>query len=417
MVQLRDDCFSVGTGLMPVEDAIALIAERLPILAGTETVALMDADGRIAAEDSLAQCDLPPFANSAVDGYAVSHDDIAPSGETTLPVRGRLAAGATQTYAAAGAAVRIFTGAPMPHGADTVFMQEDVRLSGDTVILPAGLRRGANTRLPGEDVAAGNLIIPAGRRLRPQDVSLAVATGMKHIEVRRRLRIATFSTGDELAEPGTPLPQGAVYNSNTILVKSFLTRLGADVTSFGILRDDPAISAQRLASTAPDFDLVLTTGGVSTGEEDHVKTAIESSGQMMFWRLAIKPGRPLAMGIVNGTPIVGLPGNPAAVYVTLALFMRPLLARLGGAVFTPPQAHMVRSTFKARKRPGRREYIRASVYPGADGVPEAKRFPKEGAGLLTSLTESDGLVELDHDVKSVSPGDMVRFYPHDVLWS
>jgi molybdopterin molybdotransferase len=417
MVQLKDDCFSVGSGLLPVEDAIALITERLPISAGTETVPIMEADGRIAAEDGFALYDLPPFANSAVDGYAVRHGDLATKGETSLPVIGRLAAGAKETISVRCAAVRIFTGAPMPIGTDTVYMQEDVKRDGEMVTLPPGLRKGSNMRPAGEDIPRGGLVIPAGRRLGPQDLSLAVAVGLERIPVRKHLRIATFSTGDELAEPGAPLAPGALFNSNAVLVKAFLARLGAEVTSLGILRDDPAMLSKRLAAAAPDHDLLLTTGGVSTGEEDHVKTAIESSGRMMFWRLAIKPGRPLAMGIINGTPIVGLPGNPAAVYVTLAFFVRPLVARLGGRKFKRPQAHLVRSKFKATKRPGRLEYIRVSVSRASDGVLEAQKFPKEGAGLLTSLTESDGLAELANDAKTVAPGDMIHFYPYEVLWS
>ena len=417
MVQLSDDCFSVGSALMTVEEAVALIWERLPIVAGIETVPLMRADRRVAAEDIFAQCDLPPFANSAVDGYAVRHADLAAEGETVLPVGGRLAAGATHQVDAAGYAVRIFTGAPMPEGADTVFMQEDVQRDGDLVTLPAGLRKGSNMRPAGEDVARGVRIIGSGQRLRPQDLALAAATGIDRIAVRRKLRVAIFSTGNELAEAGAQLAPGAIYESNRVLVSAFLDRLGAEVSDLGILRDDPQMLARALSAAAPDHDLILTTGGVSTGEEDHVKTVMEGLGRMMFWRLAIKPGRPLAMGKIGGTPIVGLPGNPAAVYVTLALFVRPLLARLGGAMFHPLVPQQVRSTFKSKKRLGVRGYIRVFISRAADGVLEARKFPKEGAGLLTSLTESDGLAELGLDVKTVAPGDMIAFYPHEILWS
>jgi molybdopterin molybdotransferase len=201
------------------------------------------------------------------------------------------------------------------------------------------------------------------------------------------------------------------------LVGAFLDRLGAEVSDLGILRDDPQMLARALSAAAPDHDLILTTGGVSTGEEDHVKTVMEGLGRMIFWRLAIKPGRPLAMGKIGGTPIVGLPGNPAAVYVTLALFVRPLLARLSGALFHPLVPQAVRSTFKAKKRLARREYVRVRLSRASDGVLEARKFPKEGAGLLTSLTESDGLAELGLDVKTVAPGDMIAFYPHEILWS
>jgi len=417
MVQLSDDCFAVGSALMTVEEAISLLSERLPVLAGVETIPIAHADGRIAAEDCFAPSDVPPFANSAVDGYAVRHAELAPDGETVLPVTGMLAAGDRVSIAGGRGAVRIFTGAPMPTDADTVFMQEDVQRDGDQVTLPAGLRKGANMRPAGEDIARGGLIIPSGRRLQPQDLSLAAATGLERIAVRERLRVAILSTGDELAESAAPLAYGSIYESNSILVGSFLSRLGAEVSDLGIVRDDPAALTERLAAAAPEHHLILTTGGVSTGEEDHVKTAIEEAGQMMFWRLAIKPGRPLAMGQVRGTPMVGLPGNPAAVYVTLAFFVRPLLARLGGAIFKPLVPQMVRSTFKAKKRLGRREYVRVSLVRAEDGTLEARKFPKEGAGLLTSLTQSDGLAELGLNTKKVEIGDMVAFYPHELLWS
>lgn len=417
MVQLRDDCFATGSALMKVEAAVELIGARLPVVAETETVPLIGADARIAAEDVFAANDLPPFANSAVDGYAVRHADLAPEGETILRVSGRLAAGATHNVSAAGRAVRIFTGAPMPGGADTVFMQEDARRDGDSVVLPAGLRKGSNMRPAGEDVARGARIISAGHRLQPQDLALAAATGTGHIAVRRKLRVAIFSTGDELSEPGRQLAPGAIYESNRVLVSTLLQRVGAEVSDLGILRDDPAMLTRALHAAAPNHDLILTTGGVSTGEEDHVKSVMERLGRVMFWRLAIKPGRPLAMGVIAGTPAVGLPGNPVAVYVTLALFVRPLLARLGGAIFAPPVPQQVRAQFKARKRLGRREYLRVSIERAADGTLEARKFPKEGAALLTSLTQSDGLAELDDQVKSVAPGDLISFYPHALLWS
>src|SRR5262245_50938614 len=237
MVQLSDDCFAVGSALMTVEDAVALLHERLPVIAGVETISIASGDGRIAAEDCFAQSDLPPFANSAVDGYAVRHADLAPEGETVLRVSGRLAAGATHSESAAKSAVRVFTGAPMPKGADTVFMQEDVERDGDLVTLPAGLRKGSNMRPAGEDAAKGARIIEAGRRLRPQDLSLAAATGMERIAVRQKLRVAIFSTGDELADAGAQLAPGAIYESNRVLVSTLLTRLGAEVSDLGILRD------------------------------------------------------------------------------------------------------------------------------------------------------------------------------------
>ncbi|UYW29262.1 gephyrin-like molybdotransferase Glp [Methylorubrum extorquens] len=416
MAQLTDDCFAFGGKPMRIEDAVAMIAERFPVVAGTETVPLGLADGRIAAEDVFAGHDLPPFANAAVDGYAVRFADLEAGTETVLPVSGRLAAGAAAAELPLGTAIRIFTGAPMPPGADTVFMQEDVRREGDRVVLPSGLKPGANARPAGEDLAASGLAIPAGRRLRPQDLALAAATGHAQIAVRRRLRVAVFSTGDELTEPGAPLRPGAIHDSNRVLLVTLLTRLGVAVDDLGILRDDPVTLPARLVEAARDHDLILTSGGVSTGEEDHVKTAVDAQGRLMLWRLAIKPGRPVAVGLVAGTPFVGLPGNPVAVYITLLFVVRPLLARLGGARYEPPLSWPVRAGFSYRKKAGRREFVRVSLVRSGAGDLEAQKFPRDGAGVLTSLTESDGLVELPDDATGVSPGDSLAYYPHVLLW-
>ena len=417
MAQLTDDCFAFGGPLLSVDEAAALIGERLPVLAGIETLPLVEADGRIAAADVSAGLDLPPFDNSAVDGYAVRFADLAADGETVLPVRGRLPAGAEPAGAVlSGSAMRIFTGAPMPPGADTVFMQEDVRREGDAVALPAGLKPGANRRLAGEDVASGSLVIPAGRRLTPPDLALAAATGHDRIAVRRRLRVAVFSTGDELAEPGAPLRPGAIHDSNRVLLVALLRRLGTEVSDLGILRDDPAILPERLRAAARGHDLILTSGGVSTGEEDHVKAAVEAVGRLVFWRLAIKPGRPVAMGLIGDTAFVGLPGNPVAVYVTLLFVVRPLLARLGGARLDAPPSAPARAAFRYAKKAGRREYVRVSLRPGTDGVVEAVKFPRDGAGVLSSLTGSDGLAELPEAMTGVEEGDRIEVFRHPLLW-
>ena len=416
MAQLSDDCFAFGGPLLTVDAAVALIQARIRPTAGIETVPLGLADGRIAAEDIVAGLDLPGFANSAVDGYAVRYGDLAPGGETMLPVAGRLAAGDAADGLAEGAAIRIFTGAPMPADADTVFMQEDVRVEGDRVILPPGLKRGANRRLAGEDAASGEVVIAAGRRLRPQDLGLAAAVGLNRLRVRTRLRVALFSTGNELAEPGSALRPGAIYDANRVMLAALLGRLGVMVADLGILRDDPGTVSARLAAAAPDCDLIVTSGGVSTGEEDHVRAAIESAGSLVFWRLAIKPGRPVAMGIVGGVPFVGLPGNPVAAYVTLLFLVRPLLARLGGALHEPPFGMPVRASFAYRKKTGRREFVRVTLRRDEAGEVEAAKFPRDGAGILTSLTGSDGLVELPEDMTALAPGDSVAFYPHALLW-
>jgi molybdopterin molybdotransferase len=312
--------------------------------------------------------------------------------------------------------VRIFTGAPMPEGADTVFMQEDVRLDqAGKVVLPTGLKAGANVRPAGEDIAAGTLALPAGQRLRPQDVAFAAAFGLTQVEVRRRIRVAVFSTGDELVSPGAPRAAAQLFDSNRFMLMAMLARLGCDVSDLGILRDDRAPLASALKKVAGAHDLILTTGGVSTGEEDHVKAGVESVGTLVLWRMAIKPGRPVAMGIIDGTPFIGLPGNPVASFVTFVHVVRPTVLALAGALQQNPVPLPVRAAFAYKKKIARREYVRVTLRKGADGALEAVKFPREGAGLLSSLVETDGLVELGEEVTRVEPGQMVGFLAYASL--
>jgi molybdopterin molybdotransferase len=422
MAQLSDDCFAFAGPLMPIADAERLIGERVTPVGGSETVTLREAAGRVLAQDVIAPVNVPPFDNSAVDGYAVRAADLGGEGETRLTVVDRVAAGHSASHAIkAGEAIRIFTGAPMPAGADTVFMQEDCRVEDGAVIVPPGLKRGANLRFAGEDIRAGAVALPAGRRLAAQHVALTAALGLAALDVRRRVRIALFSTGDEIVEPGTALPQAALYDSNRYLLAGLIERFGAEVTDFGILRDDPKDLAGAIAAAAIGHDLVLTSGGVSTGEADHVRTAIESIGKIVFWRLAIKPGRPVAMGVIrgnnagDGAAFVGLPGNPVAVFVTFVRVVRPLLLRLAGALPEPLIALPARAAFSYKKRKGRREYVRVALRAAADGAIEAVKFEQDGAGVLTSLTETDGLAELGEDVTKVEPGTTVDFLSYASL--
>jgi molybdopterin molybdotransferase len=415
MAQLSDDCFAFGGPLLSIDDVERMIAERVTPVLETETVSLKEARGRVLAGDVIAPIDLPPFDNSAVDGYAVRHADLGKD-ETKLAIVDRLTAGrATARDIGASEAIRIFTGAPMPQGADTVFMQEDVRLDGSSVIVPPGLKRGANRRLAGEDVARGSIALHGGRRLQPQDLSMAAALGLQSLPVRRRVRVAIFSTGDEIVEPGAPLPAAGLYDANRHLLGAMLERLGAAVSDLGILRDDPGKLAARLAEAAKDQDLVLTSGGVSTGEADYVKDAIGTAGSLVFWRVAIKPGRPVAMGVLRGTAFVGLPGNPVAVYVTFARIVRPLLLCLAGAAPEPLIALPVKSGFPYKKKKGRREYVRVSLARQTDGSFVASKHPQDGAGVISSLTATDGLAELADDVTEIAPGTTIGFLPYSML--
>jgi molybdopterin molybdotransferase len=421
MAQLTDDCFAFSGPLLPVADMERLIAERVVPVAEIEEVGLAAALGRVVAADVIAEENLPPFDNSAVDGFAVRHADLAAEGDTRLVIVDRALAGHEAAHALrTGQAIRIFTGAPMPPGADTVFMQEDCRIEADAVVVPPGLERGANSRSAGEDVRAGAVMLPAGRRLTAQDLALAAGQGVTALPVRRKLKVAVFSTGDEVVEPGTVRPAAAIFDANRHLLRALLEKFGAQVTDLGILPDERLTLQNAIAAAAVDHDLVITSGGVSTGDADHVRAAIEAIGRLVFWRVAIKPGRPVAMGVLpgkhgNSAAFAGLPGNPAAVYVTFVRVVWPLLLRLAGAAPRAPLALPVRATFAYRKRRGRREYVRVTLRAAADGVVEAVKFPRDGAGVITSLTETDGLVELGEDATEIAPGAMVNFLSYAAL--
>lgn len=421
MAQLTDDCFAFSGPLLRLDEMERLIRERIFPVAETERVPLHGARGRVVAQDVKAPADLPPFDNSAVDGYAVRHSDLQPDKETTLAVSGRLTAGARANIALTpGTAIRIFTGAAMPKGADTVFMQEDVTIKGDRVTVPKGLKLGANRRLAGEDVATGSLVLPSGTVLEAPHIALAAALGLTDIVVRRRLKVAIFSTGDEVVEPGSVRDGTAIYDANRFLLRELLERLGAIVTDLGILADDPENLSRRLAEAAAGHDLIITSGGVSTGEADYVRDAVERIGKLVFWRVAIKPGRPVALGVIptqsgHGAAFVGLPGNPVAVFVTFVRIVKPLLRRLSGARQDELVPLPVRAAFAYRKKKDRREYVRVALRRAADGEIEAVKHPQDGAGILTSLTQTDGLLEFPEDVTTIEPGARVGFLSYAAL--
>ncbi|MAO55566.1 MAG: molybdopterin molybdenumtransferase MoeA [Rhodospirillaceae bacterium] len=420
MAQLKDDCFAFDGGLMPVDDALSALAERVTCVAGTETVSLRNALGRVLAEDVASPRNVPPHDNSAVDGYAVFHSDLNPDGETRLPVAGRIAAGhPLDGPASPGNAYQIFTGAPVPPGADgvqasgpdTIFMEEDAARDGDTVILPAGLKKGSNRRFAGEDVKEGDVILRAGQRLRAQEIGLAASVGRGELAVRKPLKAAVFSTGDEVRDPSDDAPEGCIFDANRYTVMSLLDGLGCAVTDLGILPDDPDAIADALDAAAGDHDLLITSGGVSAGEEDHVKAAVERQGSVHFWRLAIKPGRPIALGQVGDTAFVGLPGNPVAAMVTFMVIARPLIMMLTGAADTDAPRFPVKAGFPYKKKTGRREWARVKLAFNGGGMPLAEKHHSSGAGILTSMVEADGLVELPEDMTELAEGATVDFLP------
>lgn len=421
MAQLSDDCFAFGGGLMSVDRALDILRERITVAVGEEKIPLRDAAGRLLAEDIVAPFNVPPHDNSAVDGYAVYFDDLNPDAQTTLAVTGRIAAGhPLGRTAMRGEALRIFTGAPMPAGQtdggpDTVMMQEDCVVDGATIIVPPGMKRGGNRRKAGEDIREGETVLSKGMRLSPPEVGLAASVGRTDLTVYKPLKVALFSTGDEVRDPGQALPPGGIYDSNRFTLMAALCRLGCNVTDLGILRDDAAEITTAVARAAKTHDLLITSGGVSTGDEDHVKASLEAQGSLHFWRLAIKPGRPVALGVVKtasrDVPLVGLPGNPVAVMVTFLMIARPLILLMSGGMHVDPVGYRLRADFDYSKKANRREFVRARIGHDQSGAPVALKHGRSGAGVLSSLVGADGFVDLPEGLTTLQAGTMVRFLP------
>ena len=411
MAQLKDDCFAFGGKLILVDDALSMLAERVKPIAATETIDIASGIGRFLAEDIRAPRSVPPYDNSAVDGYAVFFEDLSLRAKTRLPIRGRVAAGHPLKHAPNhGHAIQIFTGAPMPIGMDTVFMEEDCQVEDDTVILPPGLNKGSNRRLKGEDVKQNDLVISTGQRLRPQELGLAASVGYAKLKVFRLLKVAVFSTGDEVCDPSEKASEGSIFDANRFAVMGLLKDLGCKVTDLGIVPDDKNIIANTLKKAATNHDVVITSGGVSAGQEDHIKAAVERNGSIHFWRLSIKPGRPVALGQIANSAFMGLPGNPVAAMVTFMMLARPLLLKLNGAKNLKPRLFPVISGFDYNKKKGRREWVRANLERRGDCL-VAHRYVSEGSGILTSMVFADGLVELGEDQSNLHSGDPVNFLP------
>lgn len=414
--RLLDDCFLHDRDRLRHHEALEILKSRLSAVAKTETVRLEACLERVLAEDVTAPRNVPLADNSAVDGYAFRHADFDEAGGF-FRLEQRIAAGhVTDATLAPWGAARIFTGAVMPPGADTVAMQEDCETHDQDgqnfVIVPQGLKKGANCRLAGEDVAVGTTILSAGQRLRPQDIAAIASTGQAEVSVYRKLKVALVSTGDELRRPGKLITVGDVYDSNHFLLRGLCDTLALEVTDLGILKDDAALVEAALADAAESHDVILTTGGASRGEEDHMLTALDRLGTRHMWQLAIKPGRPMMFGSIGDCVFLGLPGNPVAAMVCFLLYARPVMSVLGGGAFLEAQAFQVPAAFEvAKKKPDRREFYRASLRRGSDGVTAAYKFARDGSGLITGLREADGLVEIPEDVTAIKRGDLVTFLP------
>lgn len=409
----KDVCYP-AQGLMTVDEALALILNKATPIADIENIDITQTLGRVLARPQTSTLNVPPADNSAMDGYALSSHDLTPEGDTRLRISQRIAAGQASQPLIAGTAARIFTGAPIPLGADIVVMQEHCRVEADAVIVSPPLHTGQNIRAQGEDVKAGTIILEAGIKLRPQDLGLAASIGLAQLPVYRPLRVAIFCTGDELTTPGSPLAPGKIYNANRYTITGLLHALRCEVIDLGIVPDDHVTTRNVLASAAQQADLVITSGGVSVGDEDHVKAAVEELGHLAMWRIAMKPGKPLAFGAVGTTPFFGLPGNPVSVFATFCLFARPFILHCQGMVKTLPQALSVRADFDWHKSGNRREYLRARLITGIDGTTGAIIYPNQSSAALTSVSWAHGLICIPEG-ETVQRGQRVNFIPYNEL--
>ncbi|WP_017735674.1 gephyrin-like molybdotransferase Glp [Pseudomonas sp. CBZ-4] len=393
--------------LLPVEDAIEQLLAQAPPPPSTEVIALAQALGRVVAEDVFSPLDLPAWDNSAMDGYALRAFDVPEQGGH-LEVAGRIAAGhSSDEPLQAGQAVRIFTGAPLPPGADSVVAQERCRVYGQRIWCPP-VHLGDHVRKRGEELQRGQQVLSAGKRLRAQEIGLLAAAGIPRVKVYRPLRVCLLSSGDELREPGESLAPGQIYNSNRYLIAALLRGWGVEVHDYGVMADALTASRDALALASSECDLLLTTGGVSVGEEDHLKQAIRELGKVEFWRLAIQPGKPLAFGQVAGKPWLGLPGNPTAALVTALVVVRPFLLRAQGAERVLSVPASVPAAFEWLKPNPRRQYLRARLSPGSDGQLRAILHPQQSSAMLVAACWADGLVIVERG-QQVLKGAAVPF--------
>lgn len=417
--KLLDDCFLHDKDRLRHDDCLALILDRLAPVVAMEQVAVAKAHGRFLASPVTAPRDVPLHTNSAVDGYAFARASLAGDDDATLPVVGRVAAGSrVHGNLKKGQAARVFTGAALPGGVDTVVMQEDCEVSSDSqyVTIPAGTKKGANIRHAGEDLREGDTVLEPGRQLRPQDVAAIASLGMATVELFRPVRIALASSGDELVQPGDPIRQGQVYDSNRAMLAGLAASLPVTITDLGAIEDNAEIVSATLADAAAGHDLIITSGGASRGEEDHVVETIGRLGKRHLWQIAVKPGRPMVMGQIGDCAVMGLPGNPVAAFVCFLLYVRPAITRLGGGLWREPQRFPVRAGFSVpEKKPGRREFWRSWLETGEDGEPVARKFARDGSGLISGLRLATGLIEVPENTTAVNEGDMVNYIPFGEL--
>jgi len=407
----KDCCACEHKTLLPIEEAISQLNSAAKIIWRTQTLKLQEAHNRILATDLCSPLNVPPHDNSAMDGYAVNSKDLASENEIKRPVSQRINAGASgETPLLPGTVARIFTGAPIPPQADAVIMQERSRREGDHVFLQGPVERGRNIRKAGEDIAQNDIILNKGQVLTPQRLGLAASIGLEQIKVYAKPKVAILCTGDELINPGTKLQPGQIYNSNRFTMRALLEALDCEVLDRGIVRDTHAETKAALVDAADQADLVVTSGGVSVGEEDHVRNVIEELGQLDLWRLNIKPGKPLAFGSYHDTPVIGLPGNPVSVFITFAIIARPFILKMKGASDLRTLTARAIAGFDWPKAQKRREFLRVRL----DENSHLSSYPHQGSGVLRSVAWADGLA-IARENQTFAKGDLVEYLPFSGL--
>lgn len=408
-----DFCYDGDPDLLPVAEAKRRIAAHMPMIRDSESLPLIHSLGRIVAEDVISPLDVPGHTNSAVDGFALRGADLPESGERRLEVVGAvLAGGAYDGVVGEGAAVRIMTGAALPPGADTVVMLEQARLDGNVVIIAAGHRRGQNVRQAGEDLRRGDTAVKAGTRVMPAELGVLASFGQDRVRVIRRPRVAYFSTGDELRSPGDTRDPGAVFDSNRYTLFGMLTRIGADVIDMGVVSDNRQALRRAVEEAAKRADAIVTSGGVSAGDADYVKETLDELGQVGFWKIAIRPGRPLAFGLIDKAAFFGLPGNPVAVMVTFYQFVKPALCQMMGERNPRPTPELTATCVsKLRKKRGRVEYYRAVLQRNENGELVVRSTGKTGSGLLHTMSDANCFIVLEEEDETLEPGVQVKVQP------
>jgi len=413
---MNDCCYNPNEKMLTTDEAIHFLLDRSVATSKTETVNILDALGRVLAEPITSTLNVPPLDNSAMDGYVTRFVDLNSGSETTLPISQRIAAGYVGDALEPGTAARIFTGAPVPEGADTVIMQEQCQQQGDAVVINGKINKGDHIRRAGEDIIEGSEVMSVGQKLRPQDMGLIASVGIAEVLVYKKITVAIFSTGDELLTPGEAVQPGKIFNSNRYTLTGLLKKVGCEIIDLGCISDDLDKTVEAMQAASEQADLIMTTGGVSVGEEDYIKLAIDKLGSVEMWRVAMKPGKPVAFGEVNKIPFIGLPGNPVSVFVTFCLFARGVIRTMQGCKEVLPRKMQVAIDFAWPKKGPRREFVRGQLITNEQGKQVAQTYSSHSSGVLTSTTWAQGLIEIPENTQ-LKKGAMLNWLDFSELLS